>query len=221
MTIIPDVYRLLDDKSPGEFQPFAARCLYYHSGSPTSVIVLDDQKEQGFRMADRTDGLDMKHCLLVMKTLAQSHAASAVLHLKDPEIFKPFDESFYCERQRKTIEMFFLSYIKSVANEVEKWPLYSDRFASKLHKLADKTADLLIKDLERNDDDFNVFVHGDLWVNNMMFRYSDNTCEVVGVRYVYRCILTLDYRINHFNAEPLIKTSRRKPTNTPIIHSVY
>jgi hypothetical protein len=104
MTIIPAVYRLLDDKSPGEFQPCAPRYLHYHSGSPTPAIVLDDLKEQGFRMADRKVGLDMKHCLLVMKTLAQSHAASAVLHLKVPEVFEPFGESFYCERHRKTIE---------------------------------------------------------------------------------------------------------------------
>jgi hypothetical protein len=140
-------------------------------------------------MADRTVGLDMKHCLLVMKTLAQSHAASAVLHLKHPEIFKPFVESFYCERQRKSMEMFYQSLMENIAKEVEKWPLYSDRFACKLHRLADKTMDLLIKDTERKDDDFNVLVHGDLWVNNMMFRYSDDSDEVVGVRYVYRCIL--------------------------------
>src|SRR5215475_9972534 len=100
LTIMPALYRLIDDKSPGEFQPFAARCLYYHSGSPASAIVLEDLKEQGFRMADKTAGMDMQHCLLVIKAIAQSHAASAVLHLKDPEIFKPFSESFYCERQR-------------------------------------------------------------------------------------------------------------------------
>jgi thiamine kinase-like enzyme len=150
---------------------------------------MDDLKEQGFRLADRTVGLDMKHCLLVMKTLAQLHAASAVLHLKDPEIFKPFGESFFCERQRKFVESFFQTNMKNLAKEVENWPLYSDRFASKLHKLADKTADFLIKDLERNDDDFNVFVHGELWQNNMMFRYSDNTEELDGVRYVSCCII--------------------------------
>jgi thiamine kinase-like enzyme len=143
---------------------------------------LEDLKEQGFRMADRTVGLDMKHCLLVMKTLAQSHAASAVLHLKDPEIFKPFGESFYCERHRNAIEMLFQGTVQNLAKEVEKWPLYSDRFACKLHRLADKTVDILVKDLERNDDDFNVFVHGDLWVNNIMFRYSDDTDEVVDLR---------------------------------------
>jgi hypothetical protein len=152
-------------------------------------MVLEDLKEQGFKMAKGTDGLDMKHCILVIKTLAQSHAASAVLHLKHPEIFKPFGESFYCERQRKSIEAFFQINMKNLAKEVEIWPLYSDRFACKLHRFADKTADFLIKDMERNDDDFNVFVHGDLKTNNMMFRYSDDTDEVVDVRYVYCCIL--------------------------------
>ena len=184
MTIMPALYRLLDDKSPGEFQPFAARCLYYHSGSPASAIVLEDLKEQGFRIPDGTVGLDMQHCLLVMKAIAQSHAASAVLHLKDPEIFNPFSESFYCERHRKTIENIVYSNMKSLAKEVEKWPLFNDRFASKLHRVADKAVDSIIKFAETDDDDFNTFIHGDLWKNNIMFRYSDDTDEVMDVRYI-------------------------------------
>jgi len=184
MTIMPAVYRLLDDKSPGEFQPYTARCLYYHTGPPATTIVLDDLKEQGFRLADRTDGLDMQHCLLVMKALAQSHAASAVLHVKKPEIFKFYSESFYCERQCNIIELVFQNTLKSLAKEVENWPLFNDRFACKLHRLADKAVDLFIKLLQRDDNDFNTLVHGDLWLNNMMFRYSDDTDEVVDVRYI-------------------------------------
>jgi len=135
-------------------------------------------------MADRRDGLDMQHCLLVMKAIAQSHAASAVLHLKEPEIFKPFSESFFCERQRKTIEMVFQNNLKCLAKEVENWPLFNDRFAYKLHRIADISTDFLIKLLERDDDNFNTFVHGDLRMDNIMFRYSDVTDEVVDVRYV-------------------------------------
>jgi hypothetical protein len=184
MTIMPAVYRLLDNKSPGEFQHFTASCLHCHSGTPASALVLADLKEQGFRMADRNVGLDMQHCLLVMKAIAQSHAASAVLHLKNPEIFKPFSESIVCERQRTALRQVFESNLKSLAKEVEKWPIFNDRFAWKLHRVADKAVDILIKLLERDDDDFNVFVHGDFRTSNMMFRYSDDTNEVTDVRYV-------------------------------------
>jgi hypothetical protein len=179
---MPALYRLLDHKSPGEFQPFTARCLYYHSGPPAPAIVLEDLKEQGFRMADSTAGLDMQHCLLVIKAMAQSHAASAVLHLKEPEIFNPFSESFYCERQRKYVEHIVQSNMKSLAKEVETWPLFNDRFASKLHSVADKAVDSLIKFVERDDDDFNTFIHGDFWQNNIMFRYSDDTDQDMDLR---------------------------------------
>ena len=71
MTIMSAVYRVLDDKSPGEFQTFTARTLYYHSDSPSSAIVLDDLKERGFKVVDRTVELEMQHYLLVMKALVQ------------------------------------------------------------------------------------------------------------------------------------------------------
>ena len=184
MRIMPAVYRILEEKSPGESKPWTARCLYYHSGSPASALVLDDLKEQGFNLADRTVGLDMQHCLIVMKAIAQQHAASAVLYLKDPEIFKPFSESFFCERQRPTLELIFQRNVKNLAKELETWPLFNDRFASKLHRAADKYVDFLIKFVEKDDDDFNVFIHGDLWKNNIMFRYSDDTDKVMDVRYI-------------------------------------
>jgi len=126
----------------------------------------------------------MQHCLLVMKAIAQQHAASAVLHLKDTEISKPFSESFFCERQRKPLELLFQSNMKNLAKEVEKWPLFNDRFASKLHKVVDKVVDFLIKFVDRDEDDFNAFIHGDLWKNNIMFRYSDDLDEVMDVRYI-------------------------------------
>jgi len=128
--------------------------------------------------------LDMQHCLLVMKAIAQQHAASAVLHLKDTEIFKPVSENPFCEHRRKNHELFFQSNMKRLAKEVEKWPLFNDRFASILQRASDKVVDFLIKCTVRADDDFNAFIHGDLWKNNIMFRYSDDTDEVTDVRYI-------------------------------------
>ena len=67
---------------------------------------------------------------------------------------------------------------------MENWPLFNDRFAFRLHRVGDKAVEFLIKFLQRDEDDFNIFVHDDLWINNIMFRYSDVTDEYVDERSV-------------------------------------
>ncbi|XP_021928776.1 uncharacterized protein LOC110834189 isoform X2 [Zootermopsis nevadensis] len=191
VSVMPAVHRILDDASPGTFQPYTAKCLYYHIGPPSTVIVLEDLKEQGFRMAQRRVGLDLDHCLLVVRAIARCHAASAVLNREDPEMMKPFVNGWYVESCRKELEPLFCGSIRNVAKQVEKWQDSYSHFASKLYKLADKAVDCLIKDSARKDGDFNVFIHGDLWLNNIMFRYSDITGEVEDIRFV-------DYQVCQF-----------------------
>jgi hypothetical protein len=48
-------------------------------------------------MLDRCQGLDLDHCLLVMRTLAKFHAASVVLHQQDPDSMKEYDLNFFSE----------------------------------------------------------------------------------------------------------------------------
>jgi hypothetical protein len=48
-------------------------------------------------MLDRLQGLDLDHSLLVMRTLAKFHAASAVLHQQDPESMKEYEVNFFSE----------------------------------------------------------------------------------------------------------------------------
>jgi len=64
----------------------------------------------------------------------------------------------------------FQSNMKSLAKEVEKWPLFNGRFASKLHRVADKIVDILIKLEGREDDDFNVL---SMQVSGRTIRCSD------------------------------------------------
>ncbi|XP_069690891.1 uncharacterized protein [Periplaneta americana] len=192
---LPSMYKLLNEKSPGQFQPFSAKYLYNNDDDDSSsIIILDDLKKQGFRMAERTCGLDLQHCILVMRTIARFHAASAVLHHKDPELFNTFDKSVFREDFREDIENFFAKNVRNVATEVEKWPDYGNRYATKLHNLADESVDLITESCKRKDDDFNVLIHGDLWLNNMMFRYSEGTTEEpVDMRFV-------DLQLCHFTS---------------------
>jgi hypothetical protein len=59
--------------------------------------VVQDLSAEGFKMAERRHGLDLPHCLLVMRKLARFHAASIVLHDRDPESMSLYDQSFFSE----------------------------------------------------------------------------------------------------------------------------
>jgi hypothetical protein len=54
---------------------------------------MQDLCAEGFKMAERRQGLDLSHCLLVMRMLGRFHAASAVLHDRDPDEFSVYDKN--------------------------------------------------------------------------------------------------------------------------------
>jgi len=136
-------------------------------------------------MADRTRGLDLQHSLLVMKQIGRYHGASAVLQQKMPENVLYFHEGIYGSKVLETCEDFFRSGLTNLAQEVAKWPHYRERFSEKLLKLADNAYAKFLDSVIRREEEFNVLCHGDLWLNNMMFRYSQETGEVTDARWEF------------------------------------
>jgi thiamine kinase-like enzyme len=141
---------------------------------------MEDLKAEGFKMADRACGLDLEHCLLVMKQIGRYHGASAVLQQKTPENVLYFHESIY---RSKILDDFFKSAVTNLAQEVAKWPEYGERFSEKLLNLADNAYATFLDSLKRCEEEFNVLCHGDLRLNNMMFRYSEETGEITDIRW--------------------------------------
>ncbi|XP_069690934.1 uncharacterized protein [Periplaneta americana] len=191
--VFPAMYKLLNEVPSLSNQPIAAKYFYSHSDETASSIVLQDLKQSGFRLVEIKCGLDLKHCLLVMRTIARFHAATLVLYQKDPDSFKPFMENAFSKDEDITMENFFRGNITTVAKEVETWPDYKDKFARKLHNIGDTALKQWILETKRKDEEFNVLCHGDLWFNNMMFRYSEDTGEVEEVRFV-------DFQLTHYTS---------------------
>ena len=162
----------LDEK----FQPFAAKCIY-KSTDPTA-IVFEDLKRLGFRLATVKHGLDLNHCLMVMRTIAQYHAASLVLRHQEPSRFVPFEENKF--EDNNEMKGFFSSITKALRRHMETWAGY-EKYLNVLTKLEDSAMDTWLKAVKREDSGFNVLIHGDCWLNNMMFRYSQED-EVQDVR---------------------------------------
>jgi thiamine kinase-like enzyme len=143
---------------------------------------MEDLIAQGFKMANRTRGLDLQHSLLVMKQIGRYHGASAVLQQQTPENVLFFLEGLWGSKVFETSVDFFRNGVTNLAQEVAKWPLYKERFYKKLMNLADDAYAKFLDGLIRREEEFNVLCHGDLWLNNMMFRYSEDTGEVTDIR---------------------------------------
>ncbi|XP_023726683.1 uncharacterized protein LOC111874986 [Cryptotermes secundus] len=178
---------ILQEMSPGECSQFAARYLYSCPGT----IVMQDLRAEGFKMAERRQGLDFSHCLLVMRMLARFHAASVVLHDRDLETMSLYDKNFFSDPEMKEgLQKFVSGTFRTVVKAVQTWPGFADRYAGKLDALADSMLDRIIQVSQRDDTALNVLIHGDLWVNNILFRYSDGP---VDVRFV-------DFQLLHFTS---------------------
>ena len=167
----------LDEK----FQPFAAKCIY-KSTDPTA-IVFEDLKRQGFRLATVKHGLDLNHCLLVMRTIAQYHAAAVVLRHQEPSRFRSYETRKLNDNEDKNrMRGFFASITKALGRHMATWPGY-EKYLNILTELEDSAIDIWSESIKRDDTGFNLLIHGDLWLNNLMFRYSQED-EVQDVRYV-------------------------------------
>ena len=183
---MPSLQRLLRNSSLENYQPLSPNLLYTVSDLPQRAIVMQDLKAEGFKMADCTRGLDLKHCLLVMKQMGRYHGASAVLQQKTPENFLYFHESIY-----GLYEDVFRIGITNLAQEVAKWPEYRERFSEKLLNLAENAYDKFLDSVKIREEEFNVLCHGDIWFNNMMFRYSQETGDVTDIRWELFTVLFL------------------------------
>lgn len=137
------------------------------------VIVFEDLAERGYRMADRTDGLDMIHAKLVIAKMARLHAASLVYNTKqDGVLEKTFTRGMF-NRKSNGLSPYFLANLQSLANEVSNWNGY-EQIAYKLENMRCSLIENGRKVFDATEGYLNCLIHGDLWTNNVMFTYDEN-----------------------------------------------
>lgn len=167
-----------------------------------NLIVLEDLHEKNFVMANRLIGLDMKHVKLSLKNLARMHAASVIMHEKDKNCFNNFDTGFYT-RKTDAFHVFFKSCFEVLTEEIGKWTDWSksNYYYKKLKALQPHLIEYGRKVFDLDKNDFNCLNHGDLWTNNMLFRYNDtyNPIEAKMIDYQFffygSAVLDLDVSI--------------------------
>ncbi|XP_017476724.1 PREDICTED: uncharacterized protein LOC108366771 isoform X1 [Rhagoletis zephyria] len=162
------------------------QCYYAGNDKKGELIVLEDLKRLGYRMPNRLVPFDLHHCEIVMKELAKLHATSiAAKHLGDSDFRERYckvNEIVYCEEA----ENFYGNLLSSSIEEAVKSLRESNVDGSLsdsicvIEQLKAELYKKIMYSINNASDCVSVMCHGDLYVNNIMFRSSmddSSTCQ--------------------------------------------
>ncbi|XP_037938413.1 uncharacterized protein LOC119671727 [Teleopsis dalmanni] len=158
----------------GDGSKFGAKCLYT-TREPMQTIVFDDLTQYGYKLASRQRGLNEEHCVVILEKLGKFHATSMVLAEKDPTVREHFTTGMLDENYIRTSKRFidFMTLqLRTLANVASKWTGY-DAIAEKLHRHCDNIMENLVMTGRAIPGELTVLNHGDLWVNNFMYKYDE------------------------------------------------
>ncbi|XP_034099228.2 uncharacterized protein LOC117564518 [Drosophila albomicans] len=167
--VLPRLELLMQCKR--RFGPKLYQCLKL----PENTLVFEDLSQLDYVMASREAGLNEEHCRLVMERLAEFHAASMALATLDPQIFEAFGDGMLSPhglaKDDGLLLRFFSGNAKQLHKVVNSWPGF-ERIASKIDKYLQQQRAHLVRAQAPLEKEIKVLNHGDLWVNNMLFKYD-------------------------------------------------
>lgn len=80
------------------------------------------------------------------------------------------------------VQSFFRNIAQTLSNTVINWPGY-ENIALKLKNIPQTAYDNAYKAFQPNDSAFNVITHGDMFMNNLLFRHDKNG-KPIDIRFV-------------------------------------
>ncbi|XP_052870578.1 uncharacterized protein LOC128276154 [Anopheles cruzii] len=207
--LLPAFSQLVSDSSSG-LERFGAKC-YYATTEPVRTIVFEDLKALGFRMCDRTaGGLDFAHCALVMRKIAKFHAASMLYAARSEAnerlLRDRYSYGFYNPRVALEDYRIFAVFQDGLEKFIQVSAGWSELDAAIVEKLRG-----LLPSFKRRMADcvdptnpatkVRVLNHGDLWSNNMMFRYE--ATAAAADTDVVREVMFVDYQLSCYGSPGL------------------
>ncbi|XP_067007875.2 uncharacterized protein [Anabrus simplex] len=173
--------------------PWAPKCFLTRS----DLLVMEDLISAGFRMFNKFEYMDFPHCKIVLSTLARLHAASIIYEEKEKlrtgrncslnELFPvTLFETMYPGDPENVMSITMRTGIKSVLEMIKVMENYGmkSKYLNTILQSFKQKAELIFEYVKPSNKYRNVVSHGDLWPNNLMFRYAENSGVPEEVRLV-------------------------------------
>ncbi|KAG4073260.1 hypothetical protein HA402_008606 [Bradysia odoriphaga] len=163
-------------------------CFFAGKDNDGEVVILEDLCESGYKMVNRLKGLDYDHCKIVVQELAKLHSISLIMKKEKPVQFREaldsVKEIVYCPEAFEFYKHSLDSSLREALSSLRAHNVEGElnEPIAKLSKLKGEIFKIMSEQILQNTDDFSVVCSGDLWINNLMFRYKG--CEVEGVKFI-------------------------------------
>jgi hypothetical protein len=159
---------------------FGPKCFLVLS-EPTDMIIMEDLNE--YKMANRKLGLDENHVKIGLEWMAKFHAASMVHWEKFGDYDEEFKSGIYKDSISEQYESYFNLYFDHYLDALRSLP-NGETYVSKVECWRGQVFQKMSESIKFDENSVNVLVHGDAWLNNLLFLYDDNEEEVKDVRFV-------------------------------------
>ncbi|EDX16305.1 uncharacterized protein LOC6739846 [Drosophila simulans] len=175
---------------------------YYSTTQPEQTIILEDLCAAGYQLKCRQLGLDFDHAALVMARLAEYHALTMVMAEREPETIVdryPFGLLHMDAINSEPFKLLFGTQLLKLAALVGDCEGFGG-ITTKLYRYHEHFTERVLKAVYPLRGNHNVLNHGDLWVNNIFFKYdAEYTVQQVKIIDFQLCFYgSLGFDINYF-----------------------
>ena len=136
-----------------------------------TYIIFEDVSDENFKNLDRKVGLNFQHLKLCLTTLAKWHASTAYIGNENPQKFEKFHTPLLTPDSEYSV--LFTNGLKSLINTASTWPGF-EKIVKKLENLLPNRLCEKIHATFIESKRINILTHGDVWVNNIMYKHDDN-----------------------------------------------
>ncbi|EDX10939.1 uncharacterized protein LOC6738549 [Drosophila simulans] len=183
--LLPAMQAILEEapKEIGE-RKLSANCLLVEISAGKELYIMEDLGALGYGSFDRRQGLNLEEAKICVRKLAQFHGASKVLFEKKPELIQRLSPSHYANGLNDRFAQ---------ALVLEGTEYAAEAFAKELPEISKKMKAQIpdaytkrMRDVvDPNKSSLNAVIHGDPWLNNIMFDSINKKATLVDFQNCY------------------------------------